>query len=82
MQGIFVKGERPRSKKQVKEAVEGGANVRLEATSVFGNEYDGLVNEAPAGNYAFVGPDPYRARNFYGTIVVQMVNGSRKVKVK
>lgn len=75
MHGIFVDGFRPKSKKAVKEAVKravlyGGASVRLEATSLFGDEYDGDVFAAPAGIYTFVGPDPYTRRNFYGNIVV------------
>jgi hypothetical protein len=68
MQGIWINGQRPKSKKAVKEAVAAGESVALQATSVFGNEYDGPVTEAPDGSYTFVGPDPYTKRNFYGTI--------------
>lgn len=68
MQGIWINGSRPKSKKQVKEAIASGTSVRLEATSIFGNEYDGLVANAPDGSYTFVGPDPSRDRRFYGTI--------------
>lgn len=69
MQGIFVNGTRPKSKKAVKEAVSSFPNtVRLERTSVFGNEYDGPISDAPDGTYTFVGPDPYNSRKFYGTI--------------
>lgn len=71
MQGVFIGFERPASKKAVKEAVAADpSRVRLEATSFFGNEYDGPVSEAPPGTYSFVGPDPSRKRNFYGTITV------------
>jgi len=71
MQGVFVNGSRPKSKKAVKEALaDPTASVRLEATSMFGNEYDGDVYAAPAGRYDFVGPDPYTKRNFYGSITV------------
>lgn len=78
MQGIFVNGKRPKSKKEVKEAVaQDASKVRLEATSIFGNEYDGSVSNAPDGTYTFVGPDPYTARNFYGNVVK---NGG-KIKV-
>lgn len=71
MQGIYVNGARPKSKKAVKEAVAANPeSVRVERTSVFGNEYDGPLTGAPVGKITFVGPDPYRARNFYGTIVV------------
>jgi hypothetical protein len=71
MQGIYIRGNRPKSKAEVKRVMdEGGEGVNLEATSWFGNEYDGPVNEAPDGTYYFVGPDPHTKRNFYGTIVV------------
>ena len=71
MQGVYVNGARPKSKKAVKEAVAAGGRVSLEGTSMMGNDYDGPVSEAPDGSYHFVGPDPYRARNFYGTITVK-----------
>jgi hypothetical protein len=72
MQGIFVKYARPKSKKQIRETVaDAPGSVSIEATSLFGNEYDGPVSEAPPGAYHFVGPDPYTKRNFYGTITVK-----------
>lgn len=75
MQGIFVNGVRPKTKKAVKDALAANTNtVRLQATSMFGNEYDGLVSDAPDGSYTFVGPDPYTSRKFYGTI---KVNGDK-----
>lgn len=78
MQGIFINYNRPKSKKAVKEAcAENPASVRIEATSMFGNEYDGPVADAPDGKYSFVGPDPYTKRNFYGTITI--TNGKVKV---
>jgi hypothetical protein len=98
-QGIYIDGRRPKSKKEVKEAVaavmayeaaikpgNGSAafivalaihgrtrptRVRLEATSFFGNEYDGPVEHAPDGLYFFVGPDPHTKRNFYGQVIVK-----------
>lgn len=78
MQGIWINGQRPKSKKAVKEAIAAGESVALQATSLFGNEYDGLVSLAPDGSYHFVGPDPYTKRNFYGTITVD--GGAVKVK--
>jgi hypothetical protein len=83
MQGIFLKGERPKSKKQVREAIAyGGVEfVSLEATSFFGNEYDGPVTYAPEGKYVFVGPDPHTKRNFYGTLTVAITDGERVYKV-
>lgn len=71
MQGIYVNRRRPKSKKEIKEAIAvNPERVQIEATSIFGNEYDGLVSEAPVGRYNFVGPDPYTSRKFYGTITV------------
>jgi len=75
MQGLFIAGSRPRSKKQVKELVAGinagdedPFALVFEATSVFGNEYDGSLANAPKRSYTFVGPDPHTSRKFYLTI--------------
>ena len=70
MQGIFIDGRRPKSKKEVREAVARGGHVDLEATSIFGDELEGPVEDLPLGSYPFVGPDPYTKRTFYGTIRV------------
>lgn len=80
-QGIFINGERPKSKKQMKEAImEDASRVRLEATSLFGNDYDGPVSEMPVGRMAFVvGPDPYTSRKFYANIE-RLANGKIVVK--
>jgi hypothetical protein len=81
MQGIFINGKRPTSKKAIREAIASGQRVRIEATSLHGDEYDGLLfdDDGPVvGTYHFVGPDPYTKRSFYGTIVVT----ANKVTVK
>jgi hypothetical protein len=83
MQGIFILTEtgqrRPKSKKEIKEILQVDPTmIRLERTAWIGDEYDGLVSEAPDGDYAFVGPDPYLKRAFYGRLVV----GNGKVRVK
>lgn len=78
MQGIFIAGRRPESKKQVKAAIIGGENVILEATSLFGDEYRGTVYSAPDGVYYFVGPDPATKRRFYG----QIIKNGTKIEVK
>lgn len=80
MQGIYVAGRRPKSKKEIREAAQRAPSlVTLEATSLHGGEYEGPVDEAPAGRpHYFVGPDPYTSRKFYGTVV----NGPRGVTVK
>lgn len=69
MQGIYINMGRPKSKKQVREAVAADpGSVTIEATSVFGNEYEGSVANMPEGDVLFVGPDPYTKRNFYGKL--------------
>lgn len=72
MQGIYIGSNRPKSKKAVKEAIAAREQiVYLEATSMFGNEYDGPVSEAPNGRYDFVGPNPHSDRRFYGNLTVR-----------
>ena len=89
MQGIYIDGRRPKSKKEVKEAVQAGQldRIDIEATSWFGNEYGGplTVLVAQAVNKGlgvdtiyFVGPDPHTKRNFYGSLDVGL-NGKVKV---
>jgi hypothetical protein len=80
MQGIFIEGHRPKSKKEVKQAAtQYPWSVSIEATSLFGNEFDGPLDGAPVGSYHFVGPDPYTKRNFYGTLTVK-ADGTVTVK--
>jgi hypothetical protein len=69
-QGIWINGQRPKSKKAIREAVESDpGTVRVESTSLFGNEYNGFLDVAPEGTMVvFCGPDPFRNRKFYGTI--------------
>lgn len=69
MQGVFIDGQRPSSKKAVTAMLgEDPARVRFESTSIFGDEYDGTADQlSPShGGVMFVGPDPYTARRFYG----------------
>lgn len=83
MQGVWNGGLRFPTKKSLREAVEGGAGgVQLEATSFFGDEYDGYLLDAPAGTYTVVGPDPHTKRNWYATIEVSHpVDGGVAFKV-
>lgn len=79
MQGIFINHRRPASKKAIKEAVAADpSNVQVEATSMFGNEYDGPLSDAPDGTITFVGPDPHTSRKFYG----QIIKSGTTLKVK
>lgn len=79
-QGIWLDGGRPKSKKQIIEAVkQNPSSVRIEATSLFGNEYDGSILAMPENKMIyFVGPDPYTKRNFYG----QITRVGEKITVK
>jgi len=72
MQGAFDSmGDRFKSKKAMREACSAGASVYLEATSFFGNEYDGPVSCAPDGQFYVVGPCPHTKRNWYATVTVR-----------
>lgn len=71
MQGLWINGTRPKSKKAIKEALTAGDEVVLEATSIFGNEYGGFINYAPDGTYSVAGPDPDKKRDFYATLTVR-----------
>lgn len=77
--GIFVNGQRPKSKKAVKEAILADEYVQLENTSLFGNGFDGPVSNAPQGRYDFVGPCPFTNRKFYGNVIV---DSTGKVTIK
>lgn len=69
-QGAFVGYSRPKTKKALREAVAADpSEVRLEATSMFGNEYDGSLSDAPTGQtFYVVGPDPYTKRSWYAQV--------------
>jgi len=77
MYGLWIHNSRPKSKRVVSETIKCenhgrdlvSSAVTLESTSIIGG-YDGPLDRAPVGDYVFVGPDPYSARNFYGTITV------------
>lgn len=73
MQGVFLYGTRPKSKAEIKRFLDDPESdlfgLVIEATSVFGNEYDGSLFNAPKDkSFYIVGPDPQTKRVFYGTI--------------
>jgi hypothetical protein len=70
MHGVYVRGERPKTKKSLREALDAEPDrVHIEATSVFGNEYDGPASGLPDGATVYiVGPDPFRSRNWYANL--------------
>ena len=87
MQGTFVHGSRPKTKKELKETVKGiyeidpepGSShihdpycVVIEATSIFGNEFDGSLAQAEKedrlGPFYVVGPDPSTSRKWYAEV--------------
>lgn len=78
MDGIYINGQRPKSKKAIKDAIAADpASVSIDSTSMFGG-FSGPVTEGSDGDYMFVGPDPHTKRSFYGTITKR--NGTYKVK--
>jgi len=74
MDGLFIDGRRPKSKKAVKDVIaEGGIDrIEVESTSLFSSDGGGSLAEilAAGKKVAFVGPDPYTKRSFYGTIAL------------
>lgn len=80
--GAYVNGERPKSKKALKDALKGGAsyNVRFDVTSLFdaNTRSSYLSNDIPNGvSLSVCGPDPYTLRKWYATVTT--VNGNVKV---
>lgn len=71
MQGIFINGKRPKSKKQIRESLQSQSDkINLEATSLFNNERDGSILEmSPGESVLIVGPDPYTDRRFYAKLI-------------
>jgi len=69
MQSVYSRnGTRFKTKKSLKEAAASKSYIGLEATSLFGNEYDGDVQDAPDGTYTVVGPSP-TVRVWYANII-------------
>lgn len=67
MDGIFVNGYRPKSKREVREACQTNPeSVEVERTR-FGHERIETLDQITSDVH-FVGPDPYNDRKFYGTI--------------
>lgn len=80
--GVYTpEGGRYKTKKALKEAVRDGENPVLEVTSMFlspGEPTSIPFDELVEGKtYTIVGPDPYRARNWYANAVRR--GGSIKV---
>ncbi len=71
MQGVYIAGRRPKSKKAIREALKTEPHkVTLERTAFMGNEYGGPVLDMPENvRQTFVGPDPYTSRKFYGSML-------------
>jgi hypothetical protein len=70
MDGLYINGARPKSKKAVKEALTNvPESVIIEYTSMHGEPGpDSPLDLRPGTKIHFVGPDPYTKRVFYGTI--------------
>jgi hypothetical protein len=79
--GILVNGSNPRTKRAVRDAVARDPDkVVLVATSAFGGEHDGPITRMQPGQKEyFVGPDPWQARNWYGSIT-KRADGTFKIE--
>jgi hypothetical protein len=71
MQGLWVDGERPLTKKQVIDAVESGNHkVEIEELQFFGSWFSGDIADMQDGDISgCVGPDPFIARDWFCTIL-------------
>ncbi|MCD6056517.1 MAG: hypothetical protein K0Q89_47 [Thermomicrobiales bacterium] len=69
MDGIYINGKRPASKKAVKEALNTTPESVEVETTRFGHEALAYALDLKPGTKVnFVGPDPYTSRKFYGTL--------------
>lgn len=60
---------RPASKKELTQQItQDPSEVYLEATSVFGDEYEGQLTLAPLKSFSVVGPDPAKKRSWYAEL--------------
>lgn len=81
MQGVFINGRRCETKKLLKAVAKANPQfIELIATSIFGNEYGGPLDEAPADMYFVTGPDPATSRKWYAQIIVTRDPFTVKVK--
>jgi len=64
-QGVY---EKFKSKKAFREAVANKKDATIQATSLFGDEYDGSIYDAPDSNFVIVGPDVYNNRKWYASV--------------
>ena len=73
--GAYVNGERPKSKKALREAFTNAPeSVKFDSTGApwFGGHYPQIIPalELEEGvTYVVVGPDPYSDRRWYGNVV-------------
>jgi hypothetical protein len=69
--GAYVDNKRPRSKKALKDALNGApGTVRFDSTALFGEQFNGSAGEIPDGvTLSVCGPDPYTARNWHANVI-------------
>lgn len=82
--GARVNGERPRTKKALREALATAPDtVTFDQTAMFpGTGYGAMIRPgeiAPGGMLTVVGPDPYTSRKWYATVTR---NRDGKVTIK
>lgn len=76
--GAYVDGVRPKTKAALKRALaENPAAVTFDGTAPMGPQHEGLsgVNVPEGLSLSVVGPDPYRVRNWYATVKVNVRTG-------
>lgn len=82
MNGLFINNRRPKSKKEVKEAVANAPDSVVIEYTQFGYErtisLTAAIKETVGFRTTFVGPDPQTSRKYYGEIIAN--NGKVTVK--
>lgn len=68
--GAFINGERPKSKKALREALKGAPEtVSFDSTSPMGPQFSGAASAIPAEvTLSVAGPDPYTRRNWFASV--------------
>lgn len=68
--GAYINGERPASKKALREALANAPeSVRFDGTALLGEQFNGPPSTIPAGvKLSVAGPDPYTSRKWFATV--------------
>ena len=73
--GAYVDGERPKTKKALREALNNHSYVDFDVTTIYRNRGGEIIEATPDGigtdTISVVGPDPYASRRWYASVTVK-----------